>query len=172
MPAMMLAPIRTRCAWRLGRKTRAFPQSDGKHPAKLSEAFFSAFFIEVDDRFGVGVGREAMATGDQVVPKLRVIVDFPIEHPPYLAILVGNWLVTTFNIDDAEAPESKSDPRTQVDAFIIWAAMDHRLGHLVNEAVGNLPALLEFIDSANPAHSGFPLLLTVCHDSPNHASFP
>jgi hypothetical protein len=63
--------------------------------------------------------------------------------------------MATDNIYDAKAAETQANPGTNVNAFIIRAAMDNCIRHVVYEFAGNLPSLLEFKNSANATHFDF-----------------
>jgi hypothetical protein len=81
--------------------------------------------------------------------ELRVVVDLTVEDSPYRAVLVGQRLPPTLDIDDAEAPAPEGDPAPGVDveAFVVRAAMLEQTGHGRD---GGARRVLRA--SANPTH--------------------
>jgi hypothetical protein len=56
------------------------------------------------------------------------------------------------NIDDAETPKAETDPRPHVNAVVIWAAMNDRIGHPADKLGRNRVVAFKFEDSGDSAH--------------------
>src|SRR5260370_29595576 len=54
-----------------------------------------------------------MATPDQFLAELDVVEDLPVAYEPDRLVLVGERLHSTFEVDDAEAHETKRQPIVQ-----------------------------------------------------------
>ena len=126
------------------------PDAVREHAAQLVQAVGAFLFIEVDDGFGVAVGAEAMALGDELLAQFLVVVDLAVEDDPDAAVFVGDRLVTGAEIDDAEAAHADAAGPVGVDAFVIRPAMADEVGH--GPDVGNLGAAVAQKKSRNPTH--------------------
>src|SRR6185503_6252423 len=101
--------------------------------------------------------REAMAAATKVVPYLGVVVELAVLDRPNAAVLVRERLVTTLDVDDAEPAGADSRARRDMRATIVRAAMRHRIGPPVEDAVSqDVPWLASDLDhSTNAAHTCF-----------------
>ena len=76
----------------------------GSHQDSSSEAVdapVAVFFVQMDDRFGVGIGGKPMAFGDQLGPQLTIVVDFSVEGDPYGAVFVADRLPARGKVNNA-----------------------------------------------------------------------
>jgi hypothetical protein len=111
----------------------------------------------MNDGFSIGTCSEVMAAREQVIAKLGEIVNLAIEHHPDAAVLIGKRLMTAGEIDDAEAPKTKTQTAVNENAFVIGTAMDDGVGHAANERLGDRVAPLKLKNSADSAHSRGPV---------------
>src|SRR3972149_807893 len=77
------------------------PKAERKNPVKAVDTLLTPLFVGVDDHLGVRSGHELVTGPQKFFPNLDVIVDLPIEHNVDAAILVGDRLPASFNVDDA-----------------------------------------------------------------------
>jgi hypothetical protein len=78
----------------------------------MSEAIFFVFLISVSDNLCVGARAELMAPADQFFPQSSKIIDLSVEGYPYRSILISQRLVSSGQIDNAQATMSEEDERT------------------------------------------------------------
>ena len=101
----------------------AVPERNGKHAPKPGKDIFSAIFIEVDNGFGVGARGKNMAVGQQFLPQLGIVVDFAIEEYPDAAVLVGDGLMSSGNVNDTQATVAQTNPTGSEDSIVIGSTM-------------------------------------------------
>ncbi len=70
-----------------------------------------------------------MAPGFQQVAKLLVVVDLAVEDDPHGSVFVRNRLVAVVQIDDAQTPHAQGNAVAEVNAFVVWSAVDHGAAH-------------------------------------------
>src|SRR5271166_4371451 len=80
----------------------AIPDHEGEHAAEMLYTVVPIFLIEMNDRFGVAARAVVMTLRFKLSSELGVVVNFPIEDDPNIAVLVRNWLMTRLDIDDAQ----------------------------------------------------------------------
>ena len=102
---------------------------EAKHATQLLDAFRTFFLIQVDDGFGVAIGAEAVPLGYEVAPQFLIVVNLAVEDDPNGAILIRNRLVTSVQIDDAEAAHPDGASALDPDTFIVWTAMNNGVTH-------------------------------------------
>jgi hypothetical protein len=83
----------------------------------------------MDDRFSVRPGAVLMATGFEVGADVGVVVDFTVEHNPDRPILIGQRLLTSPEIDNAEPAVDKRGVSVAVEACFVRAAMGEDVAH-------------------------------------------
>ena len=88
--------------------------------------------------------------------EILIVVDFPIEDNPYVAVLVADGLLTCIEVNDRQTSMAESHLRILIDPFIIRTPMAYRLQHCPDETSLNLGAFLESQFSADSAHVSRP----------------
>jgi hypothetical protein len=83
----------------------------------------------VDDDFGVCLGIEAVAAGDQAFSEFRVVEYLAIVHDPQGVVFVVDGLVTAGKVDDAQPGVGQSGRPVGVDAGRIGAAVVEESDH-------------------------------------------
>src|SRR5260370_4794724 len=83
------------------------PDCKGKHSTQMLHAVRTITVVSVNDRFGVTVGVKGVAELLQLFTQLKVVVNLAIKNYPRRSILIVDWLLTTFKIDDLEASHSQ-----------------------------------------------------------------
>src|SRR6266851_1403957 len=129
------------------------PQCDRKHSAKHSKAVLAMFFVEMDDRFRVGLRAEAMATAFQFPAELRVVVNLPIQHHPKAAVFIRDGLMSTGEVYDAESAKAQAYPRSRENPFVVRTTMNERLVHAMNELRPDRFLAIKLEDSADSTQS-------------------
>ena len=84
------------------------PDDEREHAAQVLDAVRAVLLIKVDNAFRVAVSAIGVTLGEQFFSKFDVVVNFAVEYDPDGAVFVANWLMTSLDVDDAEAPHSES----------------------------------------------------------------
>src|SRR5882762_5432240 len=92
-------PMRSRARNKLRSRV---PDSERKLPIHALQARGAVLLIKVQQDLGIRVGPEPVSATLQVGTQLRIIEDLSVEHDPPRAVLVGDGLPATGDIDDAE----------------------------------------------------------------------
>src|SRR5262245_59216820 len=107
----------------------AVPDGEGEHAPQMLHAPGAEILVKVHDGFGVTRRPQLVASGFEQIAQLLVVVDLAVEHDPNGSVFVRNRLVAVVQIDDAEAPHAEGNAVGQVDAFVVWSAVDHGVAH-------------------------------------------
>ena len=102
---------------------------DGKHAVEMREAIGAPFRIGREQDFGVGLGGELMSLRFQLIAKVEVVVDFPVEHHAQaIALVVHRLMPAGRQVDDGEPALRQSDVsgRRPPRAAIVGTTMHHR----------------------------------------------
>src|SRR4051812_33249232 len=94
-----------------------------------------------------------MSARNERICQITVVVDLAIEHDDYGAVLIEYRLLSTTEIDDAEAAVAETDVVFDEIAVIIRAAMRLSRGHALDESTIDVFSRVEVDDPANPAHT-------------------
>ena len=110
--------------------------------------------VEVGQDLGVAAAPEDVTVGDEPGAHVLVVVELAVLHPPDVARLVRERLVTALDVHDAEPPDAEGDAVRLVGAAVVRAAVRHRVGHAVEDVGRNHLTWLtaELDDTADPAH--------------------
>ena len=127
------------------------PQSERIHAVQAFDERIALGFVEMENRFAIGVGLEAVPPGQEVVAKLPIVVNLAIGDEPQRAVLVCKRLVPTANVDDGKPAHSKRQRTVDVRAFIVGTAMDRELAHRAQRFGGRKRAI-QLQDAVNAAH--------------------
>src|SRR5205823_3582357 len=109
----------------------------------------------MDNGLGIGARLEGMPFGFKVSSQFLVIIDFAVEHDDDRAVLVEHGLVTSLEINDAQPPVRKTDARRNVEAFIVRAAVNDRVGHLPDQCRVDSPFVAIIKDAGYATHASF-----------------
>jgi len=105
------------------------PDGNGKLTVQVSQAIGSIFFIKMQNDFCIAVGGKAVSPLFQNGTKFKIIKYFSIEDDPQGAIFVGNGLLPTAEVDDAEAGAAKTCMVIQVDSKFIRSPVLNQREH-------------------------------------------
>jgi len=89
----------------------------------------------VNDGFGIAVCIESVAEFFELRAEFQVVVNLAVENDPGGTVLVVNWLLAAFNVNDRKSPHSQTDSRIEVEAVIVWATVSYRGAHSRHEIV-------------------------------------
>src|SRR6185437_11791013 len=111
----------------------SIPDGVREHSAEFRNARNPFFFVEVNQRFGIAVGGEAMALCDELASQILIIVDLAIENDPHRTVFVRERLVSARKIDDAQAAHADGALSIDIDSFVIGTAMTDLSAHLPDD---------------------------------------
>ena len=110
--------------------------------------------VKVRDDLGVAAAREHVALGRQSLADRLVVVQLAVLRRPDRAVLVGERLMPSFDVDDAQPSHADRDARGDVGADVVGAAVPDDVGHAL-EGVGEITSAgspLQLHDPTDPAH--------------------
>src|SRR5207244_7234362 len=92
-----------------------------------------------------------------------VVVELAVLDRPDVSVLVRERLVAGLDVDDAQAPRAEGDPRREMRAAVVRAAVRHRVGHPVQQLRRRNRArrAADLNDPTDPAHRTFTLQTSV-----------
>ena len=128
------------------------PDGDGKHPAEFAQTLFAPFLIGVDNDFRIRMSAERMPAPFERLAQLREVVDFTVENNRDISCFVEYGLVSTRQVNDAEAAHPERRGRSHQDPVFIRAAMPQRPHHPARNFFGQFGPL-NSNDAADSAHS-------------------
>ena len=131
---------------------RGIPEGQAKHAVEPRQCTKTPLLVGMHDDFGIGTGLESVTEGLQFVAQLAEVVDFSVEHDPHGAGLVGDGLVASFQVDDAQPPYPKGQSPVAEDAFVIGTAVDEAPRHRLDQWGRWRHPRPIVIDSANATH--------------------
>src|SRR3990172_11770722 len=83
----------------------------------------------MDDHLGIGVRAKMMSLLFQLVTQLFEIIDLSVANDPNRFVLVGNRLMASLQVNDAEAAHAEANTAVIIMPFIIRAAMHNHASH-------------------------------------------
>ncbi len=147
-------------------------EGEGEHPVQLLDAGGAAFFVQVDDDFGIGVRLELVAFLLKLSPQFAEVIDLAVEHNPDGAVLVAHRLPAGLGeVNDGQARVTESD-RTRRPAALecasilpIRAAMAQDIHHRLKASLKLRGLQVSAHDPADAAHGSYALLSCNCSTS-------
>ena len=76
------------------------PNRKREHPAQIFRTFGSILVVGVDNRFGIAAGMELVTQIFQSLAQLLIVVNLSVEYDPGGPVLIVDWLLAGFQIDD------------------------------------------------------------------------
>jgi hypothetical protein len=110
----------------------------------------------MDDRLRITAGVEDMALRLQLVTQRLVVPDLAIEDDPDVAGFIGHRLVSTAEVDHAEAPEAQADLVVEVGPAIVGSAVSDQTCHPLDDLGRDRLAAPNVADAADAAHRLLP----------------
>ena len=107
----------------------------GEHTAQTGEQILLPFLKAVHQHLAVGLGGEAVTTGDQLLAQLLVVVDLAVEGEDQGLVLVVDGLMSRLEVDDRQAAKAHGDGFVAVIAVGIGTAMGDDVRHALDDAV-------------------------------------
>ena len=105
------------------------PHYEGELASQALGQVGAVGLVEVREHFGVTPAREPMTVAAKLVTELTVVVELTVLRSPNRVVFVGERLVPSLDVDDAEAPNTNRDTVGQVCAAIVRATMRHNVRH-------------------------------------------
>ena len=139
---------------------RRVPDREGEHAAQVAHDLVAPMLVAAQQHLGVGVEREAVAAGVELLTQLAEIVDLAIEREREPGSLVHHRLASALGIDDREPPVAEQHAPAVGrgvfgDATAIGAAMRDALEHARDDLPGH-PRSGECDGAGDPAHGASP----------------
>jgi hypothetical protein len=107
----------------------------------------------MNDDFGVTLGPEAMAFGQEPIAQFDKVVDLAIEYYPERVVLVAQRLVAPGEVYYGEAPKAQSRVLVDVGPIVVGSAMRDDVGHTSQEWTGVSPeGLIPAYESGESTH--------------------
>ena len=82
---------------------RFIPYCQGKHAIEVPNEIKSLFFVQVDHNLCIGGRSELVATGFELLPQLREVVDLAIQDHEDRFVFIGDGLPSGFGVDDRKS---------------------------------------------------------------------
>jgi hypothetical protein len=109
----------------------------------------------MDNSFRIRMCAEDMAPGFQFAAKLLLVVNLTVVDDPDRAILIGNGLFATLQVDDAQTAVAESNHAADIGTFIIRPAMRDGSEHPLDLFVLNA---FQVVLAANTTHAIYPII--------------
>ncbi len=90
-----------------------------EHSPQLVDAIPPHLLVQMNNHFRIAVGRKMVATRQKLGTKLRKVINFAVENHPYRTVLVKYRLVSSSQIDDAQAAHSQAGSVFDENALVI-----------------------------------------------------
>jgi len=105
----------------------------------------------VHDRFRIAVGSEAVTALLESRAEFGMVVDFPIEYDPHAPVFIRHWLMSTGQVNNAQAAEAKRQRAGKKPPLIVWPTVTENVRHDFQLFCWNVvPSQVE--NSANSTH--------------------
>src|SRR5271157_314049 len=92
----------------------------------------------MNNDFGVGVGIEAMAAAFELGAEFGKVVNFAVENDPCVAVFVEDGLMSSGEVDDAEAAHAETSAVGDVETLVVGAAVHDLVAHMAHKCFGNV----------------------------------
>ena len=132
---------------------RGIPDRQREHPPEEVEEAGAFVLVEVDQNLGIARGPESMPPGFEAVAKLGEVVDLAVEDGQDGAVLVGQGLVATGQVDDRQAAKPERDVGVAVRARVVRPAMLEPVGHRPKRVVPQPRIIIEPRRATDSAHA-------------------
>jgi hypothetical protein len=112
-----------------------------------------------------------MASVTEFPMEFWIIVNLPVQHHPDTAVFIGDGLMAPCHVDNAQSAKSETDAGAHVYAFVVWTAVDYRVGHATYELAANLLLIIKLKNPTNSTHLIFLRSLSPYLDSSSGSEF-
>src|SRR6266850_200753 len=133
------------------------PYGKSKHSAQVLDTFLSKIFIKVDDHFRIAGRRKCVAATLQLLPKFVKVVNFAVEDRDDGSIFIADGLLTSAQVNDAQAAHSDCQILVKIDPGIIRTAMTDDTEHVFQDVRLHRCVILVFVNTANATHGFAPI---------------
>src|ERR1019366_7074829 len=154
----------------------AIPNHEGEHATQVLHAVTAILLIQVDDGFRVAARAVGMAPSLQPDSQLCMVINLTVEYDPDVLIFVGQRLMTTLDVDDAETPHGQANIFLDEEAFVIGPTMRRFMPANTSpltcqsrseKKIPQIPHIGQFFSSevSLPASCGLSLATSILHPS-------
>src|SRR2546425_1250849 len=91
------------------------PKRCRKHSSKATRHSHAFFLKKVNEDLGIGLRFEMVSLRSQLRAELTIVINLSIENDGDSAVLVGNWLASTGQVNNAQASMTKSAAVCRID---------------------------------------------------------
>jgi hypothetical protein len=107
----------------------AAPVGDGerKHATELRRQLLPPLAVPVEQDFSVRIGAELVAARDQLVTKLEVVVNLPVEVDDELSVIGAHGLMALGQIDNRQTAVSEREPAVVPERAVIRPSMTEQM---------------------------------------------
>jgi hypothetical protein len=102
--------------------------------------------------FGVALRLEVVPVSNEVPPQIAIVVDLTVENNRDQSRFVGDGLVTSCQVDDAEAAHPHANISISGDSLIIGPSMLYRIAHRGYQAAWNREVTVTMSEADDSAH--------------------
>src|ERR1019366_3122074 len=95
----------------------------------MLDAIPAIFLVQMDNGLGITSRAIAMTTGLEIFPQIFVVINLTIEDDPNAPVFIAQWLMTGFDVDDAQAAHCQPDVLLDKKAVIIRTPVNDLLVH-------------------------------------------
>jgi len=91
------------------------PDGEGEGAVKMGGAIVAPFDIGAQDDFGIAIGMESVALGDQFGADLRIVVDGAVEHQRKAGGIIQHGLARAIRqVNDRQAAMAQGDTTVEI----------------------------------------------------------
>src|SRR5260370_1196953 len=105
------------------------PNREREHAAETLDSAGALLFVEVQHRFRVALGAEAVTATEELGAKAPVVVDLAVEDDRLGPILGEDRLLSTHQVDDGEPPHAEPRASRHEDPLIVGTPVADRRAH-------------------------------------------
>ena len=98
------------------------------------------------------LGGEAMTLARQIFAESLVVVNLAVENNPDGAVFIGDRLMASGEVDDAQSPHTDRATAIDMETFVVGPAMDDLVAHRLDAGGRSQATTLPI--AGNSAHSG------------------
>ena len=109
--------------------TLGIPKSNAEHTSQALQKTQPFLLVQVNQDFRIALCAENVALGNQAGPQLLKVVNLSVANNPNCFIFVGDGLMPTREINDAQSSHSQGHAATKVHTLVVRAAMFDRFAH-------------------------------------------
>ena len=91
----------------------------------------------MNNRFCIAIRVKPMAQLFQFLAELQVVINLAIENDPRRPVLIGDWLLTTLDVDDRQPANAEPYAPIDVESILIGTSMADGFAHAREQRLVN-----------------------------------